>query len=650
MARGPGKKKLAEADGFIRQWRRDHRSLKPYHDAMRLEHGYNLKLKHHAPPDPRRPLKQQPLTVSTLDVYDITRYSSAQIAGTTIYMDVRPSEPGRDAVEQKDLDEAAVTTRAIMDEQVHDVDIGYPRVRRRFVRMAQAARVGAAMLDLVPGGPQGALVLPRVVNPWNLSWDTRYLHPLEYGNRVLWEVVERVPLDEIRSDPEYMNGALVKPDDGHEVLDATDEADPKVDRDTEEQPPTATLVVGWLMDEDDEVDVQVGEVKKLDPSQWYMACGECGYTERDLAQLPEYDGALLPETMPCPMCGQTPEGAPMAMAHRIETEREMGTAPTYEGRNRRIVFAPLSPEAGLLKDGPWPKGLTRFPVLYHVSDPFPLEPTGNSQTFLNMDLQSLKNASLADGYAQMARNRDLIIARVASLWDADHEPYQFDGSGDTVAYVETYDDLQGIKHFQGQGLNQAFPTWMDRMDAELNRHRGVGQAALSPQEMKGVQVGTIARSIETGDVPLDEVVRILREDEEQFFNRWLELLAGNWSAQRWVEAAGPDGETAFRLFNAMATPRMRLRVHAAPDLNAVDREQLRAASELEKITSPTLLRFAAQSAKLPRHVVEGIIREKAALAGPPNVIPDAGGLPLPGAPQGQPGRPAMPEPVGVAVS
>ena len=661
MARTPSRKKLDETSRLIRRWRREHESLRVYHRAMRLEYGYNFKLKHHSAPDPTKPLRKQPLTVSTLDLYDTTRYAAWQIDNSEIYMDVRPSEPGEDELEQADLDDGARIVRSLMDEHVHDVRLGYPRVRRAVIRMGQGVRVGAAMLDVIPGGEMGADVVPRVVKPWLLSWDTRFAHPLSHGNKVVWEVHEKVPLDWVHDNPDFGPSAKdVKPDDGHEALEDTPEQDPAVERDEDsEETRTCTLVTGWLMDDEAEVEVQVGEDKKLEPARWYMGCAECGYSERDLSMEEDYDGSGLPERLPCPKCGAKQDGTPVAMMHRMERERSFGRVPEFENRHRRIVLAPCSPECGLLRDGPWPKRLTHFPLMYHVPDPFPIEPTGNSHTFLQMDLQSLKNASVVAGFEQMERNRDLLIAKEDSLWDAQHEPYQFDGSGDYVAYVESYDDLQGIKHVQGQGLNQSFPTWMDRLDTELRGNRGIGQASLTPEQMKGVNVGTIARSMETGDVPLDGALRVLREDEEGFFNRWLELLCGAWSRERWVEVSGGDGDLVMRLFLPGVTPRLKLRVNASPNMNAVNREQMRAAKELDGITSPTLLRYAAESSKLPRHVVDGLVKERTAPqpgAAPPGLpgpegLPGAGGLPpMPGAVPGRPGLPGPLEPATAAVS
>lgn len=651
MARPVAKKKVAEAQAMVDRYKGDFRSLRQYHKAMKLEYGYNVKLKHHGTIEKKRASDPDPLTISTLDLYDITRYSTGQIEGSPIYIDVRPAEPGHDEIEQADLDDAAMIARSVMDEQLHDMDIGYPRVRRRFIRMGLAARAGACVLDVVPGGPFGANVIPRTVKPWLIAWDARFMHPLEPGNLVVWEIHENVPLEDIHENPDFgPSRTMVRPDDGKRAFEVDDveEVEPAVDEDAAPEVKTATLVTGWLMDDPTTVEVLVGEPKKLDPQNYYMACGTCGYTERDLSTDPTYDGSLLPETMPCPKCGKTPEGIDVSQMHRIETEREYGSAPAYENRNRRIVFAPFSPDAGLLRDGPWPKGLTRFPLLYYVPDPFPIEPTGNSQTFLNMDLQSLKNASLVDGFLQMSRNKDLTIAKNDSLWDAAGNPYMFDGTGDRIAYTTSYDDLQGIRHFQGSGLNAAFGLWWETIDSEVNKHRGIGQASGTPEDLKGVNVGTIARSMETGDVPLDSAVRILREDEGPLFSRWFELLCGCRTEKQWVDAAGPDGQTATRLFDPQAMPALKLKVHAAPDLNAADREQMKAASEMAQIQSPTLLQFAAQQAKLPKHVVEGMVKElRDRLAPPPAPI----GPSLTGpTPPGVSGTPAMPEPMVPAVT
>jgi hypothetical protein len=303
--------------------------------------------------------------------------------------------------------------------------------------------------------------------------------------------------------------------------------------------------------------------------------------------------------------------------------------PQYKNGHRRVVLAPFCPQVGLLKDGPWPEKLTGFPYMMYVSDPYPSEPFGNSVTYLNMDMQALKNASLRSGFEQMDRNRDLLITKYASLWDNSHEPYQFDGSGDYVAYTESYDDLNGIKHFQGAGLNPSFGLWMEIVDSNLSKFTGVGQVSANPAQMKGMPVGTVARMQETGDVPLDEATKILREDEEQLFTRWLELGMGHWSEEQWVKVTGRNGEEAWRLFHGAKLPPMKLRVMAAPDLSAVD------SMVLDRIKSligapPAVIRFAGKAARIPKMLIDQLIQE--------TTQPPAG----PGTPGASPGGPAGP--------
>ena len=64
----------------------------------------------------------------------------------------------------------------------------------RAVSMCEANLTGKE--PLISKAPSAtATVVPRVVKPWNISWDTRYAHPLEHGNKVVWEVHEKVPLE-----------------------------------------------------------------------------------------------------------------------------------------------------------------------------------------------------------------------------------------------------------------------------------------------------------------------------------------------------------------------------------------------------------------------------------------------------------------------
>lgn len=628
MSRAPGKKQLAEVADHIADWKRSRKAIERYHEAIEREYNYCLKLDHHEAETVRNGVRQKvkALQVSTLDLYDINRYTTSQLAGAQTYVDVRAMEPGETPAEQLAQQEASEIAQAVVKEWCADTDLGYPHIKRSVIRMACAARAGACKLDVVPGGEHGADVVPSIVDPRNLSWDSRYAHFNHHGNRVLYERVLRVPLDEI--EERYKNGDLVTRDDGEKPMK---DADPKVQHEGEDaEVPSATLVIAWCMGEEEEVERK--QTRALDPRDWYMACPTCGYTEKDLATRPEFDGQTLPESMPCPQCGETPEGLPAGEMQRIEAEPVLVSEPAYREGRRRFVFAPFSPDAGYLEDGPWPEGLTHFPYGMYVPDPFPIEPFGNSQTFLNMDMQSLKNATLAEGFLQMQRNRDRLLVKEDALWTAEHEPYQFDGSEDYVAYVSTYDDLMGMKHVQGAGLNQAFPAWWGTIDGELNKHRGIGQAALSPEQMKGVQVGTIARSIETGDVPLDEMLRIFREFEQQLLSRVLELIGGSWTHPSWHEVTGRDGRMVPRLFDPSRLPRMKLRVYAAPNLRGIDIERAKAMREMVAPgTPPTMVRFIGHEANLPPMMVEQLIEEMtpgaSPVAPPPESSPGVDAVP-----------------------
>jgi hypothetical protein len=619
----------AEAVRLIEDWKAQREAFKKVREAMRIESNYSLKLQQHQPQS-TDPKAAKPLRVVTLDLYDNIRYSSAVVRKADIYLSVRPAGGASTEAQDIENEQAAEVAQAALTDEITSIEKGYPRVRRRVIRHSIAARQGAAKLEVVPGGPHGVEIVPREVDPGNLTWDPRFVHFNDYGCPSLWERF-RVPLAAARANKDWKNTDKLTPDDGEKAYPEI--AGPTVDMAAWElHHGQVTLAVGWLKEE-----VEVAEEPKapfrLDPRNWFMACSKCGYTEHDMSHHAGYDGSQLPEQLPCPNCPPTVEGLPGAMMDRIEVEPDFEFQPKRSQRLRRVILAPCSPGAGFLRDGEWPNGLTNFPYMMHVSDPFPLEPSGNSQTSLNMDLQSLKNESVRAGFEQMDRNRDLLLVKEDALWDANHEPFEY-GSGDFVAYVSDYESLRGIQHFQGSGLNPAFGMWMDRMDGELGRFRGTGQFNINAQSMKGTPVGTIARSQESGDVPLDEQISILREDEEQFFNRWLEMYVAYADTDRWVEVDGINGARAMRLFNGTKMPPLRLRLHAQADMNAVD------AQGIERLVSlagkpASVVRYAGKRANLPHNVIEDLIRETA-LPAPPS---GTGGLPQ------QPG--AVPMPAGV---
>jgi hypothetical protein len=353
----------------------------------------------------------------------------------------------------------------------------------------------------------------------------------------------------------------------------------------------------------------------------------------------------LPPYAPCPSCGQTAEGYPVAMMERMEVAPRFGKDVDRKEQHRKVIFAPFSPAAGLLKDTTWPKGLTNFPYWMFVPDPFPIEPTGNSTTFVNQDLQSLKNATMRAAAEQMERNHDLTIVLETEFTDGAGEPYYWSGAGPSgyTAFAKNIEDVRnGVYHHQGSGLNPAFMPWVQVLDVNLTKYKGSGQLSMSPAEVKGTTAQTAARVQETGDIPVDEVRRILREDLEQLFQRWLELIGGNWTVDQWVEVAGPTGEQAWRLFRPNAMPPLKLKVSAGPDLNMVDLDKIDKVRGLGGLP-PAAMRFVAKLANLPPDLVETLIEETAQPLGP--------GGPA-GAPNGMPGLPpgGLPAPQAAAVA
>lgn len=618
-----------EAREMVEREKRYRSALRRYHDAIGVEYDFSLKLKQLNPTTRRELERKGKQAVVALDLTDIVRYKAAKLTGEPIYLDVKLASPGKSDAETAAWEDTALVARGVMNDQIHDLDIGYPAIRRKFVKMGIAARAGAAKLEVEASGPYGCEIVPSHMDPRNLAWDGEsYAHFNDYGCPELWETITPL-LSWVKAQKGWSKEAQnLRPDDGEKIIQKI--ANPTVDKPTEpgEDGQRVTLKVGWIKCDEDEVEVEVREPVALPSNQWHMACSTCGYSEADLVNTPGYDGSTLPESYPCPQCGTTPEGQPVSQMHRIDMETELGRMPAFNDKHRKVIVSAFMPELGILHESPWPKGLTNFPYLMFVPDPFPLEPMGNSDTFYNMDLQALKNQALRLSGEQFERNRDMLVAKEDSLWDANHEPYQFDGTGDFVAYAESYEDLQGIKHFQGAGLNQAASAWIGILNEELGAHRGIGEVSLTAEQMKGTNVGTVAQAQESGDVPIDECQRILRETEEPFWNRWLELIVAHWDEGRWVNVVGKDGSNVWRLFSGNGAPPMKLKVNASPNMSAVDRMQIDTVKSLQG-APPSVIRMAGQAANLPKDMIDELIQSSMAAMGPattggpppPNAVP-----------------------------
>ena len=83
---------------FIERRKAYRETLSPYYKAIGLEYDFGIKLKQHEPVPERELARKDRLRVVSTDLPDILRYSSATLAGSAIYMDVRPRGPSHGAL------------------------------------------------------------------------------------------------------------------------------------------------------------------------------------------------------------------------------------------------------------------------------------------------------------------------------------------------------------------------------------------------------------------------------------------------------------------------------------------------------------------------------------------------------------------------
>ena len=60
-----------------------------------------------------------------------------------------------------------------------------------------------------------------------------------------------------------------------------------------------------------------------------------------------------------------------------------------------------------------------------------------------------------------------------------------------MAFTESLEALGGIKHFQGSGIPAALVPWTNILVQTLQRNPSSGQLAVAPEELKGMQPGTV---------------------------------------------------------------------------------------------------------------------------------------------------------------
>lgn len=573
QAPNPGFDNLSEGGKVTALWKDALASRRDIDKAIGEELDFNIKLRHYAD-DAGEQRDRRRIQPKGRELRSKTRHKVAEIC-KDLHFTAKPADD-----EDQTEKHVADTFAAVLKRDVLDPQKDYLQVREDMVELALSGRLGVIALDWVPGvGPFNGEILPRVLDARKFHWTHGWKNIHDYTcpwvideSEMRVEDIRRMKsagwknTDEVMGDGQFgvsTNDSTVAP--GNVRLPDGGAANPSTKRGEVE--PYATILKCWYRFDDTTSYKPSGDPRTLRPDQRYAVCADesgdplCGY--QDNSQ-PGED--LKPDNGPCPQCGQ-------GTMQRVD--KEQPTEQTMDFPNGRLVIVAPGSQDTVLYDGPWPCKVRSFPYAVYHCYPHPLEQVGMSDTAYDWSLQLIADALMRIAYEQSSENRDLIIAPVDGLMDAENEPWQFSDTQGRIAYW-TGQGTPQVQHFQGSGVPPGWRELFGQVQSVLMRDMGTSDIAMGSDQTRNIPVGTVRALQETGEVPVDHHKRKLWRTETMLFSIWSDMINDCWTMPRKLRVTKKNGQDVWMTVKGGDMPRMDILVSASPAITNVDEQEVNA--------------------------------------------------------------------------
>lgn len=337
------------------------------------------------------------------------------------------------------------------------------------------------------------------------------------------------------------------------------------------------ITVMYREDPEGAYEAQENEPVKLTKEQRFMACDTCGY--ETTVHPRDVEGDLPMVGDPCPKCtARLGEDHPDIPNLERQDEMSSVTETDVYANGRKIVI--LEDTEDLLFDGDWgftnpktKKGLDSFPLMGFRSYEDPRFFHGYSDTYYNYTGQLLASATLRMGFEQMANNVDILISPLHGLVDSKLQPFRHRAKQGRIAYLKDPSQADSLHHFQGSGLPQGWQTLYQSLQGSFQKNLGTGELGLGEQATRNIPVGTVRAIQESGEIPTDDHIAVLRDEEGSFLHVVAQMIQCKWTEPRWVRYLGADGKMAYDQFMGSDLSDVDVMITADPSLKAIRTEE-----------------------------------------------------------------------------
>ena len=504
------------------------------------------------------------------------RHKSAQIT-KDFYFDVRPMNLAADE------DEAQDAKRIIEWETSHPQKF-YRTIEEKVVISALAGSLGIMACDFDPFcRPSGELTF-RIVDPRKFGWTPGWANPHEIN--CPWVQEQRY----MRIADIVMMGGQGWKNTDDVVADNGEVAITEANKGLHEK--FATVLYTWYRNDDSTKTQKIDPATPLplDPANRYMACPNCGHSEK------VSDGSTLPDLNgPCPTCADNNQ---INLMQRVDHEFPTQQVLAYPNM-RLVICAPFS--NALLYDGAAPK-LRSVPYLFYACYEHPFDPIGRCDTDYDWSAQLISDATFRMGYEQMSSSK-----RVWGVLDGNQirssstgEPWMF---ADKDGYVFTAPDIptlqSGVREFQGAGLPPAWPAWTAMVQNVLTRDLGTTDIDLGASQSKRIPVGTIEEMVKQAEVPVAKHIEKLQDARSIFLSVVLDYAIATGADERVIGYMSDDGTYALKQLRYSDVAAAHVLCTSSPRAKKMALDEVQAMQAV--LSSPSWMReYLAEEMGVPR--------------------------------------------------
>lgn len=612
------------------------------HDDMREERAFVWELEQykHDTGNTRDRERVQPRDQSP---FRLARYKAASILKNPPYFRSRAVED----LPNPDKEAKAHYARWALEHEFSNPQSRLERVMRDMCWSGLTSRIGAMAVEWEPEAGAYGSIRYRFVDGAMLGWADGFTDPHDPACPWMFEV-SRPLISELRRKRGWKNVDQVIPDDGYRAEQKSGQTSiggltefttgGKPEQRPMKTQPRATVIKFWERFSDEKKVVKTR--KTLSKDQRYMAvalgerAGDRVHMDYGDSEMPEFDVMH--------------DGTPLKRVDDVPSEEERLSYPS----GKLTIVAPYSEDALELYSGPWPQPMRTFP--YPVWQPYasPFNQIGTSDVALNWTLTLVKNGTMRRWYEQLHESRGIVLLPEQGLNDAYGEPFMYTDASGVQAFYGRGFPPDGVQVIAGPQPSPSLESFYRLADSAQRGQEGSGDVSTTgdTQDLKGVAVGAIERTVASGNLSVDDHISTWQDTVSILACLIHDIQRARWSEPMLVRFIGPEGRDMFLRMKGDDIPASDIIVSARPTMDQFNADYMDSLQKFAGIAQQNIgiAKVAARRMNLDPEDIDEIM--KAATPPPPPAgAPPGGGGPPPngmrppmgngGPPQGAPGIP-----------